>query len=127
MQKFLSYFIGFLVLFGLWTVFGTIFNCYPVAAYWGATQGIKGQCIDKSSITFLNASLNIITDFIVIIVPIPLLWNLQIPRKQKMILMGLFGVGSIACITSIVRLKSLATIGAAPQSEQSGKPLSLRA
>ena len=75
--------------------------------------------MNKAAITFSNAGMNIATDLVLIVVPVPLLWGLQIPRRQKIILMGLFGVGSIAVVMSIIRLQALYQIAIAPESEQS--------
>jgi hypothetical protein len=121
MQKFLRAFLVLLVLYGLFAVLGTIFNCWPVAAYWGATQGITGVCMDRNALTFAIAGVNILTDIILVVVPLPMLWKLQIPRRQKIILCCVFGVGSVACVTSVVRLHSLYMIGIAPQSQQSSR------
>ncbi|KAK0609585.1 hypothetical protein B0T17DRAFT_566464 [Bombardia bombarda] len=119
MQRFLRTYLCVLVIYGLWTLFSSVFNCYPVNYYWAFMQGVQGSCMDKSAITFSNAALNITTDIILLVVPVPLLWRLQIPKKQKLILMFLFGVGIFACITSIIRLQSLYMISVAPPELQS--------
>ncbi|KAJ5098252.1 hypothetical protein N7532_005253 [Penicillium argentinense] len=41
--------------------------------------------------------------------PIPVLSNLQLPQKKKAGLILIFAAGSFACITSIVRLRIVAT------------------
>lgn len=76
--------------------------------------------MDKNIITFANAGINIASDLVLAIIPIPLLWKLQIPKKQKFILTSLFGLGMFASVMSIVRLSSLQQIAVAPPEEQSG-------
>lgn len=125
MQRFFRIYFGILVLYGLWTFFSSIFTCYPVEAYWLSLFGVQGKCMDKTALTFSNAAVNIATDLVLIVVPAPLLWRLQIPRKQRVILMGLFGVGTFATATSIIRLHSLYTIAMAPEREQSVKGVSI--
>lgn len=110
--------MAFLIVYGLWAVLGTIFTCYPVSKYWDFTvQG--GVCLDRNAITYANAGINIATDLILLAIPIPLLKNLQLPRRQKFILMGVFACGAFASAMSIIRLKALYEIGIAPQEQQS--------
>lgn len=97
---------------------GTIFTCYPVQKYWDFTV-TEGKCLDRNAITFVNAGVNIATDLVLLAIPIPLLKNLQIPKKQKFILVGVFACGAFACAMSIIRLKALYEIGRAPQEQQS--------
>lgn len=52
---------------------------------------------DQKCLTDLNlfmACVNIITDFLILCLPIPMLRALQLPRKQKALLGMVFGVGS---------------------------------
>lgn len=120
LQRLLQGVFVFLVIYGLWAVLGTIFTCYPVSKYWDFTvQG--GKCLDRNAITYANAGINIATDVVLLAIPIPLLKNLQISRKQKYILMGVFFCGAFATAMSIIRLKALYEIGIAPQEQQSSK------
>ena len=118
MQKFFRGYFAVLVAYGLWTFFSSVFTCVPVEAYW--LIGMPGRCLNKTGLTFANAAVNIVTDLVLIVVPAPLLWRLQIPRKQKIILMCLFGVGTFATVTSVIRLQALYVISVTPEREQSG-------
>ncbi|KAK3402655.1 hypothetical protein B0T20DRAFT_4571 [Sordaria brevicollis] len=122
MQKFFKIYFVLVVIYGLWTVFGTFFTCWPINLWWEAVRGPqapRGMCMDKNIITFVNAGINILSDLVLAIVPIPLLWKLQIPRRQKIVLTSLFGLGTFASVMSIVRLFSLKQIASAPDVEQS--------
>lgn len=68
-----------------------------------------------------NAAINIATDMIVIVVPAMPLWRLQMPRRPRIILMCLFGVGLFATATSIIRLHALSWIAIVLEAQQSGK------
>lgn len=116
-QKFLRGMFVFLVIYGLWTILGTIFTCVPVSKYWDFM--VEGKCVDRNALTFANAGINIATDLTLLAIPIMLLRKLQIPRRQKFILVGVFACGAVSCAMSIVRLKALYEIGMAPQEEQS--------
>lgn len=44
---------------------------------------------------FSNASMHITTDIVILIMPIPALRSLDLPRKQRLALMAIFAVGGL--------------------------------
>lgn len=48
-----------------------------------------------------------LTDIAVTILPMPVVQSLQLPRRQRLILTGVFGMGGVICIVSIVRLSGI--------------------
>ena len=73
--------------------FAMIFQCSPIQKAWNPT--IQGDCIDISKLYLSNAVPNIITDIIIIIAPIPILWKLKVTRAQKAALCGVFSMGGL--------------------------------
>ncbi|KAM7189317.1 hypothetical protein V8F20_010225 [Naviculisporaceae sp. PSN 640] len=145
LAKFLRIYLVILVIYGTWAFFSSIFTCWPVDYYWnwmkpiidgaqkaeqhperpgtGAPLGTVKEgdkCMNKVALTFSNAAVNIATDFVLLFVPIPLLWKLQIPSmRQKVILVGVFAAtGGLSVVMSIVRLWSLYLIGITPEGEE---------
>ncbi|KFY07466.1 hypothetical protein V492_07128 [Pseudogymnoascus sp. VKM F-4246] len=110
--------LGVLVVYGLWTIIGSILMCIPVAAFWD--ESIKGHCMNRLQFWFANAGVNIATDIIIFAIPMPLLKQLQLPKKQKIGLMFVFGFGAFVCITSVIRLKSLYEISVSPDTALDG-------
>ncbi|KGO43317.1 hypothetical protein PEX1_088880 [Penicillium expansum] len=100
--------ITFLAIYGTWAVISAFLNCIPVAKFWDDT--IPGYCLNKTKLWFSNASMHISTDIAILVIPIPALMAVDLPRKQKLALMVMFALGGFVCITSIVRLVSLKTI-----------------
>lgn len=45
-----------------------------------------------------------ITDLAVLVIPIPLIWNLHMPLRKKIRVLGLLGAGGIAVAASLARL-----------------------
>jgi hypothetical protein len=82
--------LGVLAVYGCWTVLGSAFMCVPVQFFWGVGEG---SCMNRLAFWFSNAALNIATDLIIFIMPMPLIRGLQIPKKQKIGLMVLFACG----------------------------------
>ena len=70
----------------------TIFECRPVAAFWDHTiQGAK--CIDLARVTIVSGVLNLMTDVLILCLPIPMVWGLNTTNTQKITLTGIFLLG----------------------------------
>ncbi|KAL4769508.1 hypothetical protein BDW60DRAFT_224763 [Aspergillus nidulans var. acristatus] len=100
--------IGFVAAWGTWTFVSAWLNCVPVAKFWDPT--IDGYCLDKKALWFSNSAIHIFTDIVLLIFPMPVLKNLQLPRRQRLALMAVFALGAFVLVTSILRLKSLLVI-----------------
>lgn len=72
-------------------VFIQIFACNPVAKSWD--MSIPGTCQPMSVMRNMNSSANIVSDFIILMLPLPIIWRLELPLKQKMAVAGIFGLG----------------------------------
>lgn len=46
--------------------------------------------------------ITIFLDFILLFLPVPIVWSLQLPRKQRLAVIGIFGGGIIVCIAGVV-------------------------
>ncbi|KAE8348544.1 PTH11-like integral membrane protein [Aspergillus coremiiformis] len=91
--------------YSTWAVVSGYLNCVPIARFWD--RSIPGSCLSFEFVWFFNASMNIATDLTLLILPMPLLSQLQLPRLQKLALMGVFAIGGLVVITSILRLSSI--------------------
>ena len=69
------------------------FQCRPIQRIW--VPDIEAECIDISKLWIVMASLNVITDFLLLCLPLPQLWKLQTRRGTKMQLIGIFSIGSL--------------------------------
>ncbi|KAG9186348.1 hypothetical protein G6011_02904 [Alternaria panax] len=87
-------------------VFPLIFACTPFRRNWDVTI-TEGSCIDRTPLYMATAVLNMATDILLLVLPVPMVVKLQMPRAQKAGLICIFGVGSLTCITSAVRLALL--------------------
>jgi hypothetical protein len=79
-----------------WTVaffFATLFQCYPITAFVEPFYGKK--CIDTIAFWYAGGITDIVLDFIILILPIPMVLGLQLPLKQKLAVLLLFLLGSL--------------------------------
>ncbi|KJR85159.1 uncharacterized protein SPSK_09383 [Sporothrix schenckii 1099-18] len=121
-QRICFFFLIFLGIYGCWAFFGSVFMCVPVQYFWGVGEG---HCLNKLAFWFSNASINIATDIAIILLPMPLIKGLQIPTRQKVILMVIFAFGTVVCITSIIRLRSLLSISVSPDTTFAGVDIAM--
>ncbi|KAJ5356390.1 hypothetical protein N7517_010999 [Penicillium concentricum] len=100
-----------------WAIVSGFVNCVPVAKFWN--KDLPGSCLNFEAVWFFNASMNITTDIALLMLPMPLLSKLQLPRTQKIALMGVFAMGILVVVTSILRLSSLREVAKSPDTSYS--------
>lgn len=98
--QFRRYLYAMGILIGLmWAVFQTVnaVQCAPVHYFW--TQWTRnpgeGHCINTIKYYRFQALPNIISDLILLALPLPEVWKLQLPRGQKYALSGIFLLGGL--------------------------------
>lgn len=84
---------GFVVAWAVTIVFLTFFNCVPLAKHWDST--IPGHCFSKFIPRALNALSTIITDLVILLLPVPQIWKLQLATSKKIACTFSFGLGSL--------------------------------
>jgi hypothetical protein len=55
----------------------------------------KGYCLDQGAMQYTLPAVNIITDFVIWILPIKMIWNVQLPQRQKTGLIAIFALSSV--------------------------------
>ncbi|KAK3321247.1 hypothetical protein B0T19DRAFT_262558 [Cercophora scortea] len=84
------------------TVFAISFQCVPFAFNWDTTIP-GGHCIDIGGMALATSIMNILTDFAILTLPLPIIFNLNVKTQRKWGLAFLFAVGGGACVVSITR------------------------
>ncbi|KAF6225969.1 hypothetical protein HO173_012636 [Letharia columbiana] len=90
-----------------------ILECTPVHDFWVALGGylapeLGGRCINLVKFLLVNGSINTVTDFALLLTPLPVLWRLRASTLQKYILTGIFISGLVVTAVSMVRLVVIA-------------------
>ena len=76
---------------GLSQVLVGIFICTPVAGFWD--KSLDPKCIPVPLEWYINSAGNIATDIAVFLLPMPILGHLSLPKVEKVVLVGIFGLG----------------------------------
>jgi hypothetical protein len=95
-QKMRRIVVAAIALVGGWSlsqVFVQIFICSPIKAFWDSEAAKTGKCIPNIPQWYINAGGNILTDIMVLVLPLPIVGNLKLHRSQKWVLMGIFCLG----------------------------------
>ncbi|KAJ4329048.1 hypothetical protein N0V84_000399 [Fusarium piperis] len=115
--KFYRYLImsimSFMVIYTIGCVVAIMFQCTDIRNIWDAS--VKATCWSQStlqSLSYANAALNIITDLLfAIVIPTPMLWNLNVHFRTRATLIGILGLGVFACAAAFVRLGYMTNYG----------------
>lgn len=82
-----------IVAWNVGAIAATIWQCVPIAGFWD--KSIEATCIDSSVFWTAYAVGNILTDAMVIVLPIPQVLRLQLRLREKVMLCGVFLLGGV--------------------------------
>ncbi|KAH7411240.1 hypothetical protein BKA64DRAFT_377076 [Cadophora sp. MPI-SDFR-AT-0126] len=80
-----------------------IFQCSPVQSAWHYT--LDRKCVDLRAMVLSGAFFSIFEDIFIILLPISELKGLKMSKRKRTALCAMFALGSVACVTSMIRLK----------------------
>jgi hypothetical protein len=96
--------------------FSVLTQCLPIHMYWDhpKTDQIIGDKVVNSNYTCFNteafimstASIAILTDILVLIIPIAMVWPLRLNWRKKLAVGSVLSLGWIVVVVALIRLKS---------------------
>ncbi|PSN68229.1 hypothetical protein BS50DRAFT_551637 [Corynespora cassiicola Philippines] len=104
-------FEGFLICYYISQLVVKIRICWPISAYW---TGDASKCLDQAAVIMADSIISVISDVIILILPLPLTWSLQLPQKKKLRVAGMLCVGGLATAFSAWRLHLIQADGKSP-------------
>ena len=84
---------GFTVIWCLAFFTKSIWNCVPIRGFWDTS--VHARCLNFTSSTIAYAVVNIFTDIVVLALPGPVIWRLQLSTPRKVALTLIFMLGSL--------------------------------
>ncbi|UPX10214.1 uncharacterized protein EKO05_0000884 [Ascochyta rabiei] len=99
---------GLLVVYYIVSLILKVRICWPIAAYW---QGDQSKCLNQSAVITADSIISTVTDAIILVLPLPLTWSLQLPTTKKLRVGGMLAVGGLATAFSGWRLNLILTHG----------------
>ncbi|KAK0721237.1 hypothetical protein B0T21DRAFT_386173 [Apiosordaria backusii] len=80
-----------------------LYICTPMQFYWDWTIP-GGKCINQQAVFDSANILNMATDFIILVMPIWMLWDLRVGIKRKVGVMVILMAGGFVCAVSTMRM-----------------------
>ncbi|KAM5449378.1 hypothetical protein MaudCBS49596_004859 [Microsporum audouinii] len=90
---------------GIAFTFPTVFQCRPIKAYWD--RSVPHKCIENAAWRVSYALLNVVTDFLIFLLPIRETMLLRSNIKDKIMLIFIFSLGLFCCAVSIIRTTTI--------------------
>ncbi|KAF2176569.1 hypothetical protein K469DRAFT_399965 [Zopfia rhizophila CBS 207.26] len=95
----------FVFLYTIPQCFAYIFQCVPIESLWrDLGPGMKVYCINFKAVIIVFGIINIVTDWWILALPIPVVLGLRMEKRTKWSLCALFLLGGFVCVISIIRL-----------------------
>ncbi|KAK8091019.1 hypothetical protein PG994_000524 [Apiospora phragmitis] len=86
-----------------------VFNCVPVEKQW--TPGMpEGHCYNAVDMYKGLCVTNIITDIVIMVLPMRLILSLQMRKLEKVVLICCFALGTAVCAISVLRIVHLSDL-----------------
>jgi hypothetical protein len=104
--KWVCFAVGlFVAAYSLTAIFTNIFQCTPVESNWDPPH-----CVDLNVELVVVSSINVLTDAIILVLPMPFIWRLRTTTRRKIQITSIFLLGTFVCIVSIVRVTYVDTV-----------------
>ncbi|PWY64259.1 integral membrane protein [Aspergillus heteromorphus CBS 117.55] len=101
-----AYIIGtFVIMWVICITFLFVFICVPVQKVW--EPSLPGHCINQVGTWVANATSTIATDLVILFLPLPQVWKLQLRLSEKFALTIAFGLGFFVVFASAYRFTVL--------------------
>ncbi|KAJ5138730.1 uncharacterized protein N7515_003578 [Penicillium bovifimosum] len=100
---FIYIFLGCLCCYYVVALIVKIRMCGPIPKYW-LGDAVEGSCLDQNAALIADSVISVVSDLIILVLPLPLTWSLQMSRNKKLRVIGLLGAGGLATAFSLYRL-----------------------
>ena len=68
-------------------------ECVPISGLWQLSEA--SRCIDLKSFFVGSGIPNVLLNVIIVFLPVPMVWTLDIERKHRLALSGVFALGTL--------------------------------
>ncbi|KAI1409470.1 hypothetical protein F5Y13DRAFT_90739 [Hypoxylon sp. FL1857] len=98
-----------IILWALAAILSAFLICQPFAFNWDKL--IDGGTCGNAMISWIvTGVLNLVSDLIILVMPMPYLLKLELAWPKRLLLAASFGIGLLTCVISIVRIETMTTI-----------------
>ncbi|KAF2966879.1 hypothetical protein GQX73_g6719 [Xylaria multiplex] len=90
------------ILYYIASILASGLSCSPHEKIWN--KSLPGTCVNNKVIFVSSASINLVSDLCILILPQRKIWRLHTSKQKKIAVSSVFAIGVIACLTAAVRL-----------------------
>ncbi|KAK4655221.1 hypothetical protein QC762_300470 [Podospora pseudocomata] len=111
-RRFVIGMIIFTVLSATGNFLTVFFQCQPLAFTWGGVS--EGKCMPPDNLkfaAFFNSSVAVLSDIIFALLPVPMLWKVQLNWRVKSAVAAILALGVFAAVAAIVKITFLGSYG----------------
>ncbi|PVI00619.1 hypothetical protein DM02DRAFT_526568, partial [Periconia macrospinosa] len=73
--------VGFSSIYYIIITLLKIFICTPIPKIW--VHNLPGKCLNSNAIFIADCVIFLVTDFVILSLPLPVIWGLQMPVRHK--------------------------------------------
>ncbi|KAK4102572.1 hypothetical protein N658DRAFT_423405 [Parathielavia hyrcaniae] len=95
----------FIILWNTGGILGALLLCRPFAFNWDKTM--SGTCGDQRLFYIWLGGINVVVEAVILLMPVPFIYGLQMETFKKLVVIGLFSVGWMTCAVTIYRQATL--------------------
>ncbi|KAL2146434.1 hypothetical protein VTI28DRAFT_3903 [Corynascus sepedonium] len=95
----------FVMLWNIGNILQVFLICRPFAKTYSLT--VEGECGDQVASFIAIGAFNLISDLIILTLPLPTVWSLKMSTPAKLGLTGVFLIGLIVSVIAIIRIVTL--------------------
>ncbi|KAK2610115.1 hypothetical protein N8I77_003570 [Diaporthe amygdali] len=88
-----------------WTIsffFSHLFTCYPITVFIEPYYG--NSCVQTVPMFLALLFTDVVADWVILLLPVPMVLKVQLPLKKKFAVMGMLGLGAAVCAVSVTRV-----------------------
>ncbi|TDZ65226.1 hypothetical protein CTRI78_v003487 [Colletotrichum trifolii] len=97
----------FTVISHFWIVASILTTCLPLSAAWTLDPSSPPAYCHPPAVFWANACLHLSTNFLIFVLPLPVISSMRLPTRQKLGLYFVFCIAFLVCAISIMRLLPL--------------------
>lgn len=115
-RRYVNATIAFVCMYSFAAVVASAFQCENPSNSWSTagylaqfdgnpnTKRPKVKCFDPVNLWVFSAAANLLSDVVIMLLPIPALLSLRVPMSKRLALIGIFSIGIMAIVASSVRM-----------------------
>jgi hypothetical protein len=69
------------------------FQCRPLRGYWD--KSVEAKCFNEDTFFIVNQVFNVVMDFVILALPLPIIWGLKRVWQDRLALSGVFALGGL--------------------------------